>query len=846
MKENRKVTPLSTASQSSKWKLRAAIGLALGVSLASQGVNASTDTSTVTWKEGGLLDSSSWTSLTSWLGNLLSQPTINASTNLVFANASSNRLTPTNIPNLTLNSILFGANTNTSSYTIGTNSNTFTIGGGGVMNKDNLAQNLGAKFLLSNSTTFNAVSGGLNFTGAINLNNALSGSSTKTLTLNGDHDISISGAISNSGSINNVGEVTKTGLGTTTLSGNNSYTGATNIDGGTLALGANERLANTGTVNVNNGGTFDVKAKTETIGKLDLKSGGAIKGGGTLGALIVGTDYTNAGFGTGNLFNKSAGVTDTKINSSASNAATQQTLTVGTGTANNGITASKMAFGNLHVGTSAEQTYTIGNAGNTASSSLRGAVQNLGSHDSQLTGNGTTEAGYNWGDDAAIAAGTNIGPKIVKFTATTAGALFETLTVVNNFANTIAKQTLEIHGAAYDYAKMNPISPVTLANQRIGGTATQALSVTNGAANHEYSEKLDASISANSPIIASGSAIHGLAAGATNNTNFTVGVNTATAGNKSGIATIALVSSGTDTSELGDTDLHSQDVNVSGNVYRTASGSTAATVNLAAQHVGGSASKTLVVSNNVVNDGYSEKLDASFGAATGGISTSGVAGLIVAGGNSNAMSVGIDTTTAGAKSGNVGVNFSSNGTGTSGLATISNGSQNVIVSGDVYNYANAGLQHVSGGSTWDDKSLMLDFGNFTQGSGNQTATFSLANIGGLDSLYTDLLDGNYNFILGTAFSSSNVNNFTNLAGGSSLTNLDFLFNTSTVGNYVGSVFLASTGHNISGYLGALDGMTINFKGSVSGVAAVPVPAAAWLFLTGMVGLLGLGRRNKAI
>ena len=136
--------------------------------------------------------------------------------------------------------------------------------------------------------------------------------------------------------------------------------------------------------------------------------------------------------------------------------------------------------------------------------------------------------------------------------------------------------------------------------------------------------------------------------------------------------------------------------------------------------------------------------------------------------------------------------------------------------------------------------MTLDFGTFTQSSGTPTAIFSLAN-SGLDSIYTDLLDGNYTFSLGSAFSSANVSNFTDLAGGSSLTNLGFLFDTSFVGNYAGSVFLAFTGHNASGYIGALDGMSINFKGNVS---AVPLPTAVWLFLAGMISLLGLGHRNK--
>lgn len=827
MKANtKKMKLVSTVSRSVKWKLRAAIGLALGVALVPQGANATK----YTWNGGN--NNSSWLSKNNWSGTAAVSGT---ATDLVFANAPDTRLTPSNVPDtFTLNSILFdAANTNTSSYTIGTSAKTFTIGAGGVVNNDDIAQNLGANFILSTSTTFNAANGDLNFTGAIDLNKATSGSSTNTLTLDGANNITLSGVISNSGSSNNDGTVTKQGSGTTTLRGKNTYTGGTNINAGTLVLGANERLANAGAVNVN-GGTFDVNAKTQTIANLNLNSG-AINGGGTL---IVTSDYNNANFGIGNSFNKAAGVTDTHINSSASNAGSQQTLTVGDNATSG---TGQILFGNVHVGDISTQTYTIGNDAN-SDLILRGAVQNNnGALDTRLSGTGIIAGGYNWGP---IAAGHNAGAKDVTFNASTAGALAETLTVVNNFDNTNT-QDLVISGAAYRYASasLDTLNPVILANQRIGGKATETLSLTNSAISDGYSEKLNASISASSPIRASGS-FNGLAAGSTNSDNLKVGVDTTSAGKKSGTATIRLVSNGSGTSGLGNTTLGTQDINVSGDVYRLASGSTAQKISFGATHVGDSVSKALTIRNKATNDGYSEKLDASFGDVTGtGVTARGAANLIAAGGKSRAMSVGIDTTTAGAKSGSVDVNFSSDGTGTSGLATISNGSQEVSVSGDVYNYASVGLQHVSGGSTWDSKSLTLDFGTFKQGSGTQTSIFSLANSGGLDSLYTDLLDGKYTFSLGSAFSSSNVSDFKNLAGGSSKNNLDFLFNTSVAGHYVGSVFLASTGHNISGYSGDLAGMTINFTGNVS---AVPLPAATWLFLTGMIGLLGLGRRNKAI
>ena len=502
MKVNTKeMQVISTVSQSVNWKLRAAIGLALGIALAPQGASATT----YTWN-GGNNDDSSWISNNNWSGTA---PVSGTATDLKFANAPDTRLTPINIPDIfTLNSITFKAlNNNSSGYIVGTSASTFTMGAGGVVNNDNITQTLGANVVLSTNSTFNAANSNLDFTGAINLN---AGLGTKTLTINGTNNISLSGIISNS---SGTGALKKIGSGTVTLIGNNTYTGATNINAGSLVLGADERLNDTGTVNIG-GGIFNVNTKTETIAKLNLNSG-AISGG---GALIVTSDYNNANFGTGNSFNKTAGVTDTVINSSAFNADSQQTLTAGTSTATSGT--GWILFGNVHVGDISTQTYTIGNGANSGSK-LRGAVQDDGELDTRLSGTGIIAGGYNWGP---VAAGRNAGEKNVIFTASTAGALDETLTVVNNFGNTNS-QNLVISGAAYRYASLDTLSSVTLANQRIGGSATQALSLTNSAINDGYSEKLKATISASSLITASGS-FNGLTAGSTNSNRLKVGVDT--------------------------------------------------------------------------------------------------------------------------------------------------------------------------------------------------------------------------------------------------------------------------------------------------------------------------------
>ncbi|WP_267929914.1 autotransporter-associated beta strand repeat-containing protein [Paraburkholderia sp. ZP32-5] len=97
------------------------------------------------------------------------------------------------------------------------------------------------------------------------------------LTVMGNEDLTLDGAITGTGSL------IKNGTATLTLKGANAYSGATTIEAGTLALADNGSLAATSAVDfVNTGATFDISHSSagQTIGSVTGVAGSAI----TLGA----------------------------------------------------------------------------------------------------------------------------------------------------------------------------------------------------------------------------------------------------------------------------------------------------------------------------------------------------------------------------------------------------------------------------------------------------------------------------------------------------------------------------------------------------------------------------------
>lgn len=77
------------------------------------------------------------------------------------------------------------------------------------------------------------------------------------------------------GVISGTGNFEKEGMGSITLTGANTYGGTTKISGGTIILGASERIADTSNLLLI-GGTLDVGTFTETLGVLDLDASSAL------------------------------------------------------------------------------------------------------------------------------------------------------------------------------------------------------------------------------------------------------------------------------------------------------------------------------------------------------------------------------------------------------------------------------------------------------------------------------------------------------------------------------------------------------------------------------------------
>jgi hypothetical protein len=592
------------------------------------------------------------------------------------------------------------------------------------------------------------------------------GASNRALSMQGDTVLTIGAGVSVRGingtlgqaylaggtqNVVNGGSIVSDGGGTITVTPTSMINnGLMRAQSGTLTV--QSPLSGTGTLQVDATGTMNLANGAKTQGTLAMGAAGAALNLGT-GNLTINTDYTNTAAGTGNSFNRRAGVAGTGQIVAGANAA--QAIT-GAGVTNGNTANATLTIGNVRVGATTFD-YQVANTGNTGPA-LRGAIQtnvngaNL--TDARLSGTGVTASNYNTG-----APGSNSGNLGVTFTAANAGALAplsgQVLNLRSNFEN-IADQKLNIvlagGAAAYNAAvgAATP-SPAVVANQRVGGTNTVALSVSNNAQAGAFSEDLRATFGANTGDAQNNSGIiNALVAGGLNAGTMSVGVNAGSAGAKTGTVTLNYQTTGTVNGVSNGLPLAGanapQTINVSGNVYQAAAGQiVTAPLNFNVQ-VGQAVTQNLEIRNTASGpNGFVEDLNASFG-ASGDARISGTGSLsgILAGTNSTGangtMTVNVDTSAAGSINSNILVNYFtagavagvSNGLGIAAAGSEAYGVVGTIVQGNVIDQAkpvingvaNPGAVTVNLGNVRINTAAGQTLNVLNQATGNQQAALN--------------------------------------------------------------------------------------------------------------------------
>ncbi|MCC5807426.1 MAG: choice-of-anchor D domain-containing protein [Opitutales bacterium] len=573
-------------------------------------------------------------------------------------------------------------------------------------------------------------------------------------------------------------------------------TGTIRAEGGTLTM-ANGIQGGSGTVQIDAGGSLDISGGAD-----DSSADFLVHNGDNLhlgsNNFLVEVDYTNANFGSGNSFDRRANVTGMgEIRADGDSA-------LGFG---GDVEANVLDFGNVHVGTTQTLNYTVANTG-TEGADLRGAIQdsvNGGSiTDGQLSG-----AGVSAGNFGPVSTGDESSDFSVTLDASAAGALSgQTINVTSNFDN-VADTQLGITGTAYRLADPSAHTPgqIDFGNVHVGASTSQALTLTNNATNDGFSEALNAEFTGTTGGVTTSGSFDLLGPEATDDSSLTVGIDTATAGNQSGTATLGLTSDGSGSSELGQTALADQTVNVTGSVFRLAepSGHTPDPVDFGNVHVGDSATQALTLTNTAADDGFSEALNAEFTGTTGsGVSASGSFDQLgPEATDSSNLIVGIDTATAGNQSGTATLGLTSDGSGSSGLGQTALADQTVNVTGSVFRLAEPSAH------TPDP----VDLGNVHVGA-TATQALTLSNNADDDG-FSEALNAEFTGTTGSATTSGSFDLLGPEATDSS--NLIVGIDTAAAGNQSGTATLALTsdGSGSSG-LGqtALAGQTVNVTGSV--------------------------------
>jgi hypothetical protein len=679
-----------------------------------------------------------------------------------------------------------------------TNKGTVQVDGGG-----------GANTILQIGNSLSLSGGGtVNLSVASGGGNAFLRGSGVTLT-NVDNTIQGAGNIGDSGALalvnqakvdaNATGQTLGIGGGGGSITNNGTF--AAN-NGGTLALAA--PVTNTGTIHAINGTINANGGFTGTTGTAQIDAAGTLSIGanstvGTLtqnGSLALGAnnitvsnDYSNANFGSGNSFDKRAGVTGTgQILAAGPNPANMQVIT-GADVSNGTTATPTLALGNVHVGDST--TYQIANQGTAANPSLRGAIQTSVNGGNITPGllSGTGVTAQNFGPVAPASAAGNF-----TVTAASAGSLSgQAIHIANNFGN-VPEQTLNITGAAYALASPTVTSSLTpqfnFGVVQVGQTINDPLTIKNVqvANNAAFQEGLSATFGTPTTnfLTTNGGTITNLAPGAIDNSSLVVSLHPTGTGTVSGTVPLTLTSVAVPGTGLSNTDL-SQNLNYvwqfSGTVVNPANPSiTPTTINFGNVRINTLQQQALNISN-IAGTPPQASLDAQISAVGPATSNNGTISLLAPGSqDTTSLIAGLSTTAAGAQTGTATVALQSNSTpnGCTSNCTVNLSPQNIAVQGNVYRLANPAL---------NTSSVALAA---RVGDPSPSGAVSLSNSS--PDIYTEGLKASFGSSPSTAFTPSG--SITNLAAqGTDNGTLKVALNTGTAGTFSGplAVNFTSTG-----------------------------------------------------
>ncbi|MCB1773016.1 MAG: choice-of-anchor D domain-containing protein, partial [Gammaproteobacteria bacterium] len=449
-------------------------------------------------------------------------------------------------------------------------------------------------------------------------------------------------------------------------------------------------------------------------------------------------------------------------------------------------------FGNVHVGDSLSQAVSITNSA-VADAFSEGLDASFGAaSDARILNNAGTVSVLGAGatDNSSLvvsidtgASGSINGTQTIDFASNGAGTSGLGITALPSQDLSVMAS---ITATAFNLADpvVNNAQPVAFGNFREGDLVTsQAVSISNDAPDDGFSEALNASVGGTSGgVTSNGGSFTLLGPQATNDTAITVAIDTSVAGDKSGDLTLDFVSDGTGSSGLGQTPLASQDVAVTGAVYRLADiGVTPNPVVLNAR-VGDTAEQVLTVSNTAAADGYSEQLAVTGRSDSGDVTSSGmIGGLVDAGASDMGINVSLDTTTSGAKSGSVTFSAESDGSNTSGFTTnVALPDEVVAVTGNVWQAATADV----GGP--------IDFGIVHVGDA-VSAAISVANTATGDLV--DSVRGGLTAVGGAPFSGSGDLGSGVAAGATDSSSLVVGLDTGAAGIFTGTATVDLASHN---------------------------------------------------